>query len=147
MITSIRLVKPNSAGDVPPQLRAGWAHYLFVVGIALNFDWKQYYTMDLALYRPGYDLVIVDSWHRPANVEWKPATSLEDQLSALETLMPSFPLNQYSRTLEPTFAQSEEKRFLESEYVRLAKIAQQTQPFEAGLHQRILQRIQELEPK
>jgi hypothetical protein len=71
---------------VPPQTKisATYGHYVF--GIALNYPVYTSHSLGLELYRPGYELVELDSWQFSREIVWKKADDLRAQEQALDRL-------------------------------------------------------------
>jgi hypothetical protein len=109
---------------------------VFVLGIALNYPVYTSHTVAMRLYRPGYDLVEIDSWQLPEKVAWKKAPDLAAQEKELDRLMlttdeASRPAIWLGRTLRPGSASAAHRQALlfgASEYERLAASAQSSHP-------------------
>jgi hypothetical protein len=137
-VTSIQPVTPTAQGEIPAQFRPGFAHWIFVVGVVVNYDWKQRYTMDLALYRPGYELVVIESWGSLDRVVWNPALTIEAQMKTLDNLFPiSEPDLQHASGTE-----REVMLFIGSEYARLAALTQSREPGNEQLQEQLLKKAQ-----
>ena len=74
--------------------------------------WKHY--SGIVLYRPGYDLVLIEPWERRKTIDWKPAVSIAAQVKAVDDLASPSP---FSR------AQRRENLFVADEYERLARLS------------------------
>jgi hypothetical protein len=73
-------------GWVLPQVKVSATYGHYVVGIALNYPAYVSHALCLVLYRPGYELVELDSWEFPKQVAWKHAVGVEAQEQALDRL-------------------------------------------------------------
>jgi hypothetical protein len=73
-------------GWVLPRTKVSVTYGMYVVGIVLNYPTYVSHAVGLKLYRPGYDLVELDSWEFPKQVAWKQAVDLEAQEQALDRL-------------------------------------------------------------
>jgi hypothetical protein len=118
-------------GWTPPQIKVTGVVGIFVFGVALNYPIYVSQSVAARLYRPGYELVELDSWQFPRQVEWKMAPDLTSQENALDQLF-LFPKGgelrpatffTTSRQLNPGSASAAHRRALlfgASEYDRLA---------------------------
>ncbi len=84
-VTSVSALDLESDGAVAPQLRAGLATWLYVFSVARNHGHActERCTVDVALYRPGYETIIVQPWEFDRPLQWKPATTPHAQLAAV----------------------------------------------------------------
>ena len=69
----------------------------------------------IVLYRPGYDLVVIQSWERRKTIDWKPAVSIAAQERAVDDLVSAAPFSP---------AQRRENSFVADEYERLAGMSE-----------------------
>jgi hypothetical protein len=113
--------------------------------IALIYDGRIHHTVQLRLYRPGYELVRIRSWQMPTRVAWKRAPDLLARENALDALLAAPELGNCAFQDEPDSKKSDGKeppwgysllqpgsssvphketlRFAASEYDRLAALA------------------------
>ena len=75
-----------SASWLLPQTKVSATYGIFVLGIALNYPVFMSHSLAAKLYRPGYDLVELDSWNLPVRIAWKRAEDLKSQKRALDRL-------------------------------------------------------------
>jgi hypothetical protein len=124
------------SGSVPSETRLSATYGFLVFGIALNYPVYTSHTVALRLYRPGYELVEIDSWQLAAKIAWREAPDLEAQERVLDRLYPlGSETPEYcfvgflSRRLNPgskSEAHREVLLFGASEYERLATSARST---------------------
>jgi hypothetical protein len=87
MAVRFRRVAPSFGGLLPPQVGFSVDYGYYVVGIALNYNVGHIHSTRLRLYRPGYQLVELDSWALADHVVWKGATGVAAQEKAIDDLM------------------------------------------------------------
>jgi hypothetical protein len=122
----IREVPVTSTGTVRGQTQLAVDYGMIWNCIALIFTKDTCHSVKLRLYRPGYELVEIDSWWAKSSVDWKPVTDSNGQEKALDDLMaaPSL-VSKYKHFLGiPSGSASDEHRrvlvFAAAEYERLA---------------------------
>jgi hypothetical protein len=69
----------------------------------------------IVLYRPGYDLVVIQPWERRKTIDWKPAVSIAAQERAVDDLISAAPFSP---------AQRRENLLVADEYARLARLSE-----------------------
>jgi hypothetical protein len=79
-------VTSSPAGWVLPQTKVSATCGIYVFGVALNYPVYTSHSVALKLYRPGYELVELDSWEVPGMIVWKEAPDLASQEKALDRL-------------------------------------------------------------
>jgi hypothetical protein len=149
-------VSPWSMGWVLPQTKVSATYGIFVFGVALNYPVYMSHSLALRVYRPGFDLVELDSWDIPAEIVWKQAADLCSQERALDRLLlmsaeedenkPRQWLTVGSR-LSPGSQSAEHRRVLlfgASEYERLASKATASGPESEAANSRLQSKAQEL---
>jgi len=72
----------------------------------------------IVLYRPGYDLVVLQPWESKKTIDWKPATSIAAQARAVDDLVAAVPFSP---------EQQREKLFVAEEYERLARMSEDSE--------------------
>jgi hypothetical protein len=83
---TFREITPLSAGKLLPQTKVSATYGYYVFGIALNFPVYTSHSVAMKLYRPGYELVEIDSWEFPGEIVWRKAPDLAGQEQALNRL-------------------------------------------------------------
>lgn len=138
-VERISEVPLKDAGKIPSQVSPGMANGVAMYFIALNYDFRSTSTIRLRIYRPGFELIEVNSWDAAAPIEWTPARDLYAQRCALDGLFPaesigpvpddsrqraalSFGAAEYRRLAESA-AEGEEREKLERRAVRLEELA------------------------
>ncbi len=105
-----------STGAVPAQFVPSASYGLLILGVALNYPTLTSHTVALRVYRPGFELVEIESWTRGQKITWTAAPDLASQERALDSL---FPLSQLDK--ECTAREHHEALlFGATEYDRLA---------------------------
>jgi hypothetical protein len=79
-------VPAGPPGWLLPRTKVSATYGIFVFGIALNYPVFISHSLAMRLYRPGYELVELDSWDLPEKITWKPASDLQSQERALDRL-------------------------------------------------------------
>lgn len=77
------------------------------------------HSLKIVLYRPGYELVVLNPWEIRKAIDWKPATSIAAQEQAVDGLVAAAPFS-------PT--QRRENLFVAEEYARLARMSENNEP-------------------
>jgi hypothetical protein len=72
------------------------------------------HKLKIVLYRPGYELVVLQPWEKKA-IDWKPASSIAAQEHALDKLAEEAPFSKDQRR---------ENLFVANEYARLASMSE-----------------------
>ena len=73
-------------GWVLPRTKVSATYGIFVFGIALNYPVYVSHSLAMRIYRPGYELVELDSWDLPESITWKSVLDLHSQERALDHL-------------------------------------------------------------
>jgi hypothetical protein len=73
--------------EVPTQLKPGLTYGYYVFGVAVNFPVETNHSVVLRLYRPGYQLVEIQSWETVNAIAWKPALDWLAKRQAIEALV------------------------------------------------------------
>jgi hypothetical protein len=145
-------------GWVLPQTKVSVTYGMYVVGIVLNYPTYVSHAVGLKLYRPGYDLVELDSWEFPKQVAWKQAVNLEAQEQALdrlflmvtedlETKRHMFGFGMFKSVLAPGSVSAEHQRALlfgAKEYDRLASTANPHDSTSRKVQQRLESKAEQL---
>jgi hypothetical protein len=131
-----QLATHEPAVIIPTQRTTGWSSG-FDCWIPLVYEAYRHVkpAVGLRLYRPGYELVLVNAADEAGSTTWKPALTIQAQMRALDLL---FDLGAQSIlvTLEPGSvapAHRDALRFGASEYDRLALLVQQLRPSDMAL--------------
>ena len=139
-----------------PQTKVSATYGIFVLGIALNYPVFLSHSLAAKLYRPGYDLVELESWDLPVRIAWKRAEDLKSQKRALDRL---FLMDREAEKTEPkqwpligrclsAGAESSAHRhallFAASEYERLAASELASGPERDGIRSELRSNAEEL---
>jgi hypothetical protein len=117
-------LEPN--GRVPAQTSLSLDYGAYVVGVALNYPIHHGRSLLVRLYRPGFQLVEVQSGQSLDQVRWQPASDLTAQERALDALLvdPAVDLKAWTAAqITPGSAAPEHREallFAAAEYERLA---------------------------
>jgi hypothetical protein len=84
---SFRRITPSVGGTLLPQVRLAIDYGYYVAGIALNYNVGRVHTTRVRLYRPGYQLVELDSWALGDRIVWKEAVDAAAQETAIDDLL------------------------------------------------------------
>jgi hypothetical protein len=119
-------------GSVAPQTRLSGTYGYYALGIVANYPVYSSHSVALRLYRPGYELVEIESWETPDHVTWKQAPDPAEQERVLDSLFLTTDKTAYEdrwpvfyRRLEPgsvSAAHREALLFGAGEYERLATV-------------------------
>jgi hypothetical protein len=109
----------TNTDEVAAQLKPSVTYGFVVIGIALNYLTHTSHSVALRVYRPGFELVEIQSWGRAHRVAWNPAPDLDAQEKALDTLLPVCRLEAGSKAVPHRDA----LLFGATEYERLAPMA------------------------
>ena len=71
-----------SSGWLLPRTKLSSTYGAYVFGVALNYPLCISHSLGLKLYRPGYELVELESWEQPRKIDWNEAPDLASQLVA-----------------------------------------------------------------
>jgi hypothetical protein len=146
-ITQVPLLGQNWS---PPETRASLTYGYFVFGVAVNFPVFTSHSVAVRLYRPGYELVEIDSWEVPGKVNWQRAPGLEDQERTLDHLfsMEGKARNRHiGKELLPGSASADHGAALEfgaSEYELLVTTGLFAEPISAEVRARLIQKAEKL---
>jgi hypothetical protein len=81
-------VLPDSDGGIPARTRFSLDKKYIVVGLVEGFHLVgEAHRMLLRLYRPGYELVELESWQTIDQVQWRPAKDWASQEKAIDGLL------------------------------------------------------------
>jgi hypothetical protein len=103
--------------EVPAQLKPAVTYGYYVFGVAVNFPVETNHSVVLRLYRPGYQLVEIQSWETVDAIAWKPAADWVARREAIEALVRSAGPGSLSPANRAALL------FAASEYERLATTA------------------------
>jgi hypothetical protein len=138
---SLTPISRSADGSISPLARVSVERGYYVLGIALNYNVGRIHTTRLRLYRPGYELVELESWDSADKIAWKPTSDLIAQEKAIDALLrrpavTSFGVAQNRKAAADTqatpadsgFTACEETvLFAAAEYERVAGIAQESE--------------------
>jgi hypothetical protein len=146
-------VTSSTAGRVFPQTRLSATYGMYVIGVELNFPVYTSHSVALKLYRPGYELVELDSWEPSKEIVWKMAPDLASQEKQLDRLFLMDNEEEESKwqlikpRLSPGSKSAEHRRILlfgVSEYERLATAAAASGPQAEAVRRRLQSKAQKL---
>jgi hypothetical protein len=119
----------SNSGWLLPRTKLS-ATYGFYVYSVLSYPCYISHSLGLKLYRPGYELVELDSWEQPGKIVWNEAPDLASQEKVLDKLFLMKPDERWDdltsasdKCLSPGSASPEHQRvllFAAAEYERLA---------------------------
>jgi len=120
----------STSGWLLPRTKLSATYGIYVYSVALNYPTYISHSLGLKLYRPGYELVELDSWERPGKIVWNEAPDLASQEKVLDQLFLMKPEERWDeltwvtdKCLSPGSASAEHQRVLlfgAAEYERLA---------------------------
>ena len=90
---SLEEVAPSGASRLLPHGRVTFDYGYYVFGVAVNFPVDRVHVTRLRLYRPGYELVELDSWQPVRDVRWSAAATPVAQEKAIDDLLRPLTLN------------------------------------------------------
>jgi hypothetical protein len=105
-------------GEIPAQIEPSLSYGFLIPILVVNALTDTSHSVSVRLYRPGYDLVEVQSWEKPPQLAWKAVPDVEGQEKTLDKLI-TWPLEPGSATP----AHRKALFFGAQEYARLAAIA------------------------
>jgi hypothetical protein len=74
-------------GTVPAQIKSSLSYGFVYPILVVNAFIHTSHSLALRLYRPGYELVEIESWDQVDRVVWKPVADLETQEKVLDALL------------------------------------------------------------
>jgi hypothetical protein len=104
-------VTPDSHFD--RQVSVNWESFAGTLG-PLCYGNGVSHSLEIVLYRRGYNLVVIEPWEWKDTIEWKPAESIAAQEKAIDDLVAAAPFALY---------QQRENQFVADEYARLAEMS------------------------
>ncbi|MBI3412328.1 MAG: hypothetical protein HY040_28750 [Planctomycetes bacterium] len=78
---------PTLAGHSIPQTTVSADYGCLWLCVALNFVVHTHHTLELRLYRPGYETVEIKSWDLTKEIAWKKADDLAEHEKAIDDLL------------------------------------------------------------
>ena len=78
----------SETGQVATQIKPSLPVGVYLFMGALNYDYRSSASLALRAYRPGFELVEIDSLEQVDHIAWTPAYDLAAQERALDSLLP-----------------------------------------------------------
>jgi hypothetical protein len=77
----------HSDGSFDAQMKISADYGWFVDCVAVIYGSARHHTVLVRLYRPGYQVLELESWHKEAPLQWTPAPTPLDQEQAIDNLV------------------------------------------------------------